>query len=72
MLQDTQPPDLRAIKAAARTELGQTPGVQGFGIGDRTLRVYIHNQEVEQRLPASFQGVPIDFVVTGDVTAQTW
>ena len=71
MLQDTQKPDLRAIKTAARTEFGLTPGVQGFGIGDRTLRIYIHNDDVRHTLPASYQGVPVDFVVTGDVTAQS-
>jgi len=71
MLQDTQEPDLRAIKTAARTEFGLTPGVQGFGIGDHTLRIYIHNPDVRDQLPTSYQGVPVDFVVTGDVTAQS-
>ena len=70
MLQSTQLPDLRAIKSAARTEFGQTPGVQGFGIGDQTIRIYIHDPEVQSQLPASYQGVPVDFVVTGDITSQ--
>ena len=31
-------PDLRAIKAAAKSQFGHLPGVEGFGIGDNMLR----------------------------------
>ncbi len=62
-------PDMRAVKAAAREELGQVQGVQGVGLGEGTLRVYVQNPDVRKQLPSEFKGVPIDFVVTGDVSA---
>ena len=61
--------DLRAVKIAAKAQFGQTPGVEGFGIGDGTLRIYVRNAEVRKQLPSVFQGVPVDFVVSGDITA---
>lgn len=61
--------DIRSVKAAAKEELGQVQGVQGVGLGEGTLRVYVQNPDVREQLPAEFQGVPIDFVVTGDVSA---
>jgi hypothetical protein len=62
-------PDLRAVKAAAKSRFGGVRGVQGFGIGDGSLRVYIRTPEVRKRLPNKFQGVPVDFVVVGDIVA---
>ena len=61
--------DLRAVKNAAKAQFGQTPGVEGFGIGDGTLRIYVRNAEVRKQLPSEFQGVPVDCVVSGDITA---
>lgn len=61
--------DLRAVKAAAKSQFGQTPGVEGFGIGDGTLRVYIRNAAVREHLPCEYQGVSLEFVVTGDLKA---
>lgn len=63
--------DLRAVKTAAKAQFGQTPGVEGFGIGDGTLRIYVRNADVRKQLPSEFQGVPVDFVVSGDITAYT-
>jgi hypothetical protein len=62
--------DLRAVKAAARDEFGTDPGIQGFGIGDGTLRIYVRDPAVRERLPKRYHGVDVEFVVTGDVTAQ--
>lgn len=64
-----QQPDLRAIKAAARNQFGNCPGVEGFGLGENSLRIYIRNTDVRRQLPTQFQGVPVDFVVTGEITA---
>ena len=61
--------DMRAVKTAAKAQFGQTPGVEGFGIGDGTLRIYVRNADVRKQLPSEFQGVPVDFVVSGDITA---
>jgi hypothetical protein len=63
--------DLKAIKADAKRDFGKVPGVEGFGIGAGTLRIYILNNEVASKLPADrrYKGVPIELVVTGPITA---
>jgi len=61
--------DMRAVKCAAKAQFGATPGVQGFGIGHGTLRIYVQNAEIRSQLPATFQGVPVDFIISGDITA---
>ena len=55
----------------AKSQFGDLDGVVGFGIGDHVLRIYVRNSKVRERLPTSFQGVPVEVVVTGDVSAQT-
>jgi hypothetical protein len=62
--------DLIKVKAEAKRELGDIEGVLGFGVGDGTLRVYIRNLGIRKSLPTTFRGVDVDFVVTGDITAQ--
>jgi hypothetical protein len=61
--------DKRSIKAAAKEEFGRVEGVEGVGLGESSLRVYVRNAEVRKRLPSQFRGVPVDFVVTGDISA---
>jgi hypothetical protein len=61
--------DMRSLKAAAKEELGGVEGVEGVGLGEGTLRVYVRNAEVRKRLPAEFRGVPVDPVVTGEISA---
>jgi hypothetical protein len=62
-------PDLSSVKAAAKRRFSDVPGIVGFGVGDGTLRIYVHNIEVRKRLPSEFKGVPLDFVVVGDLSA---
>lgn len=61
--------DLFKVKAAAKDELGRIDGVQGFGVGDGSLRVYVQDAAVKQHLPLSFRGAPIECVVVGTVHA---
>jgi hypothetical protein len=61
--------DLFKVKAAAKDELGRIDGVQGFGVGDGSLRVYVQNAGVKQHLPSYFRGAPIECVVVGAVHA---
>jgi hypothetical protein len=63
-------PDLRAIKAAAKEEFRGVPGVEGFGLGDRALRVYVSNADVTRQLPRTYHGVAVECVVTGDIISQ--
>jgi hypothetical protein len=58
---------LITAKAAAKKELSRIPGVEGFGIGDASLRVYVHDAAVEKLVPSEFHGVPVHCVVTGSV-----
>lgn len=60
--------ELLNAKAAAKRELGEIPGVEGFGIGAGTLRVYIRNPGVREHLPDEFRGVPVECVMVGDIT----
>jgi hypothetical protein len=59
--------DLRKIKAEAKKELSHIPGVMGFGIGEKSLRIYIINYDVKKQLPEEFKGVAIDFIITGEI-----
>ena len=61
--------DLKAVKALAKAEFSGIDGVEGIGIGDQRLRVYVRNHAVEQKLPHIFHGIPVEFVVTGSVAA---
>jgi hypothetical protein len=61
--------DMVAIKAAAKRELDRD-GVEGFGIGNRSLRVYVRDADTGRRLPRSFHGADVECVVTGDIKAQ--
>lgn len=61
--------DMRSIKAAAKEELGRLEGVEGVGLGEGSLRVYVRNAEVRKRLPTEFRGLPVDSVVAGEISA---
>ena len=61
--------DMRSLKAAAKEEFGRVRGVEGVGLGEGSLRVYVRNAEVRRRLPTEFRGVPVDPVVTGEISA---
>jgi hypothetical protein len=62
--------DMKALKAAAKQELDRFDGIEGFGIGDRSLRVYVRDADAGGRLPKTFHGIEIECVVTGDVKAR--
>ncbi len=61
--------DLKTAKGLAKGEFLSIDGVEGVGIGDQCLRVYVRNRAVEQKLPHTFRGIPIELVITGSVTA---
>lgn len=61
--------ELKEVKKKAKKELGQIPGVQGFGLGDGTLRVYVRNSETKKKVPHKFHDVEVECVVEGDIVA---
>lgn len=63
--------NLQQIKAAAKAQFGRLPGVLGFGLGGRSLRIYVRSAEICAQLPDEFQSVPVDCIVTGDISAMS-
>lgn len=68
--QQPTPSGMLLAKKAARDALKNTQGVAGVGIGDGVIRVYVLGADVAKRLPQQIQGVPIEFVVTGNIQAR--
>lgn len=64
-----QETNMQAVKAAAKNEFCDISGIEGFGIGGQSLNIYVSNEEVKDQLPAKFQGVQINCVVTGEISA---
>lgn len=63
------PPErLHEAKQRARALVMPIEGVQGLGIGDGTIRVYVRDRLVVPSLPADVDGVPVEPVVVGEVT----
>ena len=60
--------ELKRAKTHAKTLVLDKAGVQGVGIGDGTVRVYIKDASVARDLPDEVDGVPIEPVTVGDVT----
>jgi hypothetical protein len=58
---------LAEAKKVARDRFKNERGVTGVGIGDGVLRVYILKADVANGLPNQIEGVPVEFVVTGDI-----
>ncbi len=62
--------DMQAIKAAAKKELGNISGIEGFGVSDRSLNIYVNNEEVKKQIPTRFRGVSVNCIVTGAIYTQ--
>lgn len=60
--------DLTRAKTNVKTLVLDVAGVQGVGIGDGTVRVYIRDGSVARELPKEVDGVPIEPVTVGEVT----
>jgi hypothetical protein len=58
---------LQAAKKAAKEQFKKIEGVQGFGLGENTLNIYIRNPEVKKALPSEYKGVPVTFITTGEI-----
>ena len=61
--------DLITVKKAVKEEFQNLAGIEGFGIGDGVIKIYVSNSEVAKQLPPTFQGVPLNFVITGIIEA---
>jgi hypothetical protein len=60
---------LRRAKRRAKDLLLAIDGVQGIGIGDETIRVYVRDASVALELPDDVDGVPVEPVEVGEVIA---
>jgi len=61
--------DLPIIKKAVKQKFQHLTGVEGFGIGDNVINIYVSNSEVVKQLPNSFQGIPLNCIKTGMIDA---
>lgn len=62
-------PDLLTAKRAAKREFGHLPGVAGIGVGHHTLRIYVSDEALCNKLPKTFHGVKVSFILVEDVVA---
>lgn len=62
--------DLKAVKADAKIEFGKIAGVQGFGLGESSVRIYVTNDNVKEKIPSAYRGVAIEFVNVGNIIAR--
>lgn len=60
-----------AAKASAVQRYASVAGVEGFGVGDGVLRIYVQSPRVRAALPDEIDGVPVEAVVTGDIAASS-
>lgn len=58
---------LRRAKRHAKDLLLPLDGVQGVGVGEGTLRIYVRDAAVARDLPDEVDGVPVEAVVVGEV-----
>jgi hypothetical protein len=63
--------NLLQIKQSAKQQFLHLSGVEGFGIGDGVINVYVSNPEVIKQLPTNFQGVTFNCIQTGMIEALT-
>lgn len=68
MAPDHSHEELTRAKTHTKALVLDVAGVQGVGIGDGTVRVYIKNASVAGDLPQEVDGVPIEPVTVGEVT----
>ncbi|WP_052665675.1 hypothetical protein [Nitriliruptor alkaliphilus] len=61
---------LRAAKQEAQRRFGQQDGVEGVGIGDGCLRIYVRTQPATHALPEELDGIRVECVEIGTITAR--
>ncbi len=61
--------DLPTIKKAVKQEFQSLPGIEGFGVGDGVINIYVSHPDVAKQLPTNFRGVPLNCINTGIIEA---
>lgn len=61
---------LRAAKARARDRWSDVDGVQGVGIGDGCVRLYVRSPDVLDPRPTDVDGITVELVTVGEVTTR--
>ncbi|MBI4748266.1 MAG: hypothetical protein HY774_07230 [Acidobacteria bacterium] len=60
---------LMAAKAELRRQFKNVPGVQGFGIGEHSVRVYIQDTSLRAHIPEQINNIEVECIVEGDIRA---
>lgn len=66
---------VEAVRSRNESRLMAIEGVVGIGVGqtaagDDAIVVYLRDESVRQRVPATIEGYPLEIVVTGEIDAQ--
>ncbi len=61
--------ELDARKKRLFPIVASLPGFRGIGIGDQHLRVLVLTKEDVVHYPTDFEGIPVEFLVTGEIYA---
>ncbi|MDX2033585.1 MAG: hypothetical protein SF339_23110, partial [Blastocatellia bacterium] len=57
------------VKLKAKRDYGRIEGVQGFGIGDGAVRIYIRDESVKSKLPSKIGDTRVEAILLGRVVA---
>lgn len=61
---------LRDAKVRVKDELVTSiDGVEGVGLGEGVVRVYVRDESAARQLPAEVDGVALEVVIVGEITA---
>jgi hypothetical protein len=60
---------LNVAKARAKELLAHLDGVEGIGIGDKVILVYVRSEAVAAKIPDTIYNVPVKVNMVGDIEA---
>jgi hypothetical protein len=63
------PQEQLRLTEEAKEHFKDTPGIVGYGVGEKTLDVYVESQVVADALPSGFKGARIRPIISGAIVA---
>jgi hypothetical protein len=62
--------ELAAAKAGLLNQFKNVPGVNGFGVGEHSIRIYVRDSSLRQLIPPSFNNIEVECLVEADISAR--